>query len=226
MKPSCGVKGSQKSLTSFQPKTHDSKPSRSENHGSKPSVQVVEPKRPTTTEQVSPNYESSFETSTKSPAHSSTSKKPSKARKAKLDNLKYWKFLHEITQEILKTGAHTDQDIKNVVRSHLNLNLSMLNKTKMLRKLKHLKSSLNIIDSEDEESESEESSEKTYSLSEDSEKEIENNDDKTSEKSSKTTENGGKTDSGSEDSEGSQVSEESIEWQSEIESVINDDDSS
>ncbi|XP_015120290.1 uncharacterized protein LOC107043345 [Diachasma alloeum] len=249
LQPSSGpTKGSTKSLASFKSQNRDkhsmnsrrNAPSRQELTSCKPTVHVIEPERPEVkpypNDQLYSDYESSFEASTKASERgipvskeeksSSPKREPSRSRKKQLENLKYLKFLHEITQEIIETGVHRDEEIKKVLKKHLTKNLSSLNKKKMLKKLRQLRSSLSISDEEDEdEQEIDSSTEKTYSS-------VEKNQSTTgrSERTTEASRRGGKSeenksgyDSG--DSDASQVSEESIEWQSEIESVINEEES-
>ncbi|XP_063976518.1 uncharacterized protein LOC135162226 isoform X2 [Diachasmimorpha longicaudata] len=239
LQPSCGAtKGSTKSLASFKSPKCDKHlmdprrkiPSRQELGGCRVTMHLAEPERPVMksypADQIYPDYESSFEASTNTSErgitetkdHKSTSpkKNASKRRRKQLENLKYLKFLHDITQEIIDTGIHRDEEIKDVIKKHLAKNLSILNRKKMLKKLHQLTSALNIAEDEEEEGqESDTSSDRTCSSIGKNQSTINRN-----ERSDKSEEI-----KSARDSSESQESDESIEWQSEIESVINEEDS-
>ena len=52
----------------------------------------------------------------------------SKQRRPKSDEVKYAKFVYEITREIMRKGLYTDKELQAVFKEHLERNVTVLDK--------------------------------------------------------------------------------------------------
>lgn len=69
----------------------------------------------------------------------------------KNEEIKYAKFVYEITREIVHKGLYTDKELQEVFKKHLEQNKTVLDKNKMLFEVYQLKLALNVSDDSDDE---------------------------------------------------------------------------
>ncbi|XP_014206422.1 uncharacterized protein LOC106637955 [Copidosoma floridanum] len=73
----------------------------------------------------------------------------------KSDEVRYAKFIYDLTQEIVRKGLYTDRELNEVFQKHLDNNSQSLNKRKMLYEIYQLKISLGMSDDTEDEEEDE-----------------------------------------------------------------------
>ncbi|XP_076392482.1 uncharacterized protein LOC100881033 isoform X2 [Megachile rotundata] len=67
------------------------------------------------------------------------------------EDIKYAKFVYDITREIMHKGLYTDKELQEVFKKHLEQNKHVLDKNKMLYEVYQLKVALNVSDDSDDE---------------------------------------------------------------------------
>lgn len=70
---------------------------------------------------------------------------------SKNEEMKYAKFVYEITREIMRRGLYTDKELQEVFQKHFEQNKTILDKNKMLYEVYQLKLALNVSDDSDDE---------------------------------------------------------------------------